>query len=244
METVNILGIKINKINMDSAVETAKSYMADGGFHYIFTPNSEIIMAAYKNGDFASKINSADMCTADGIGVVYAAKILGQPVSGRIAGYDLVMRLLEDLPKIGKRAYFFGGAPGVADEAKEKLEKKFPGIEICGSANGYFDAEREKEIIADINEKKPDLLLVCLGFPKQENWIFEHKDELNVGLAMGVGGTLDVIAGRAQRAPDIFIKLGLEWFYRLLKQPSRIGRMMALPKFLFTVIWKKVTKSK
>ncbi len=241
METIDILGVKINKIDMNEAVETAKGYMNEGGFHYIFTPNSEIVMAAYKNKELAEKVNSADMRTADGIGLVYAGKILGSPLKERVAGFDLVMKLLEALPEMGKSAYFFGGAPGVAEEAAKKLEEKFPGINICGTANGYFDEVREKEIIAEINEKKPDLLLVCLGFPKQENWISSHKDELSCSLAMGVGGTLDVIAGKVQRAPDIFIKLGLEWFYRLIKQPSRIGRMMALPKFLLTVIGKKIT---
>ena len=241
MEAIDILGVNINKLDMETAVKTAEGFLCGEGFHYIFTPNSEIVMAAYKDKKFSDVINSADMRTADGIGLVHAAKIIGNPLKERVAGFDLVMNLLADLPKLGKKAYFFGSAPGVADEAKEKLENRFPGIEICGTANGFFDEKREKEIIAEINEKKPDLLLVCLGSPKQEMWINSHKNELDVKLAMGVGGTLDVIAGRAQRAPDIFIKFGLEWFYRLLKQPSRIGRMMALPKFLFTVVGKKLS---
>ena len=239
-EYINILGVNIGRLDMETAFETAKAYLEDDGFHCIYTPNSEIVMSAYKNPEFRQVINKADMRTADGIGLVYAAKIQGTPLKERVAGFDLVMKLLEALPDLGKSAYFFGSAPGVADEAKAKLEEMFPGINICGTANGFFDEAREKEIIAEINEKKPDLLLVCLGSPKQENWINTHRDELNCRLAMGVGGTLDVIAGRVQRAPKIFIKLGLEWFYRLLKQPSRIGRMMALPKFLFTVIGKKL----
>lgn len=239
MDYINILGVNINKLDMETAVKEAEGFLCDDGFHCIFTPNSEIVMSAYKDPEFCKLINKADMRTADGIGLVHAAKILGNPLKERVAGFDLVMRLLEDLPKMGKSAYFFGSAPGVADEAKAKLEKLFPGINICGTANGYFDEKREMEIIAEINEKKPDLLLVCLGSPKQEKWIESHREELSCHLAMGVGGTLDVIAGRVQRAPKIFIKLGLEWLYRLLKQPSRIGRMMALPKFLFTVIGKK-----
>lgn len=240
IETIDILGVNISKLNMDLAVKTAEGFLNDEGFHCIYTPNSEIVMSAYKNDEFREIINKADMRTADGIGLVHAAKILGSPLEERVAGFDLVMKLLERLPEMGKSAFFFGSAPGVADEAKAKLEEKFPGINICGTANGFFDEAREKEIIAEIGEKKPDLLLVCLGSPKQENWINAHRDELSCHLAMGVGGTLDVIAGKVQRAPKIFIKLGLEWFYRLLKQPSRIGRMMALPKFLFTVIGKKL----
>ena len=239
-ESINILGVNINKLDMDTALETAIKFLETDGFHCIYTPNSEIVMSSYKNPEFREIINKADLRTADGIGLVHAAKIQGTPLKERVAGFDLVMKLLSALPTLGKSAYFFGSAPGVADEAKKKLEEMFPGINICGTANGFFDEKREKEIIAEINEKKPDLLLVCLGSPKQENWINSHREELSCHLAMGVGGTLDVIAGKVQRAPKIFIKLGLEWFYRLLKQPTRIGRMMALPKFLFTVIGNKL----
>lgn len=238
--TIDILGVNINKVDMAKAVKTAEDFINSEGFHYVFTPNSEIVMAAYKDDNFKNILNTADMLTPDGIGLVYAAKILGNSLKERVAGFDLVMNLLESISKSGKRAYFFGGAPGVAVEAKKKLEERFPSINICGTANGFFDETREKEIINEINDLKPDLLLVCLGFPKQEKWIFEHRDMLNCHLAMGVGGTLDVISGKAKRAPDIFIRLGLEWLYRLLKQPARIGRMMALPKFLFTVIGKKI----
>lgn len=244
METIDILGVNITKLDMSLAFETAKGFFEDDGFHFIYTPNSEIVMSAYKNPEFCEVINAADMRTPDGIGLVYAAKILGTPLKERVAGFDLVMKLLEELPKLGKSVYFFGGAPGVADEAKAKLEVMFPGINVCGTANGYFDAERETEIIEEINQKKPDLLLVCLGSPKQEIWINSHKNELSCHLAMGVGGTLDVIAGKVQRAPKIFIKFGLEWLYRLIKQPTRIGRMMALPRFLFTVIGKKLFGNK
>ncbi len=237
---IDILGVKIDNINMNEAVKKAETFMSEDGFHSIFTPNSEIVMSAYKNERFKEIINSADMLTPDGIGLVYAAKILKNPLKERVAGFDLVMRLFENISKSGRRVYFFGSAPGVAEEAKKKIEEKFAGINICGTANGYFDKTREKEIIEEINFLKPDLLLVCLGSPKQESWITEHMDELGCRLAIGVGGTLDVISGKAKRAPDIFIKLGLEWFYRLLKQPSRIGRMMALPKFLFTVIGKRL----
>ena len=243
-ETINILGVNINMLDMNLAFETAKKFLESDDFHCIYTPNSEIVMSAYKNPEFCEVINKADIKTADGIGLVYAARIQGTPLKERVAGFDLVMKLLSALPELGKTVYFFGGAPGVAEEAKEKLEKMYPGINICGTSNGYFDETREKEIISEINEKKPDLLLVCLGSPKQENWINVHRNELSCRLAMGVGGTLDVIAGRVQRAPQIFINLGLEWFYRLLKQPSRFIRMMALPEFLLTVIGKKLFHKK
>ena len=242
MEFINILGVKISALNMEESVNKAKEFLLGDKTSVIFTPNSEIVMNAYKDKNFLDIINSADMRTPDGIGLIYASKILKTPLRERVAGFDLTMNLLGSLNDMGKSVYFFGSAPGIAMEAKTKIEEKYPGINVCGVSDGYFDEIKEKKIIDDINNKNPDLLLVCLGSPKQETWIFNHKNELKCKLMMGVGGTLDVISGNVKRAPDIFIKLGLEWFYRLLKQPSRIGRMMALPKFLITVIMKRGEK--
>ena len=168
--------------------------------------------------------------------------ILGRKISGRAAGYDISLKLMEKMAASGKTLYLFGAAPGIAETAAEKLKEKYPGLNIAGLHDGYFDAEEEKKIIADINEKKPDGLFVCLGSPKQEKWIFANKDKLNVKVAMGLGGCLDVYAGNVKRAPDIFIKFGLEWLYRLMKEPKRFFRMLALPKFMLKVIWHKITK--
>ena len=171
-DTINILGVNIDRITAKSAAERAVEMVKSDGTKVIYTPNPEIVMAAYEDSAFAEVLNRADMCVPDGIGVVYGAKIQGPP-----------------LP----------------------------------------------EIIEKINASGADLLLVCLGAPKQEKWIDAHRDELNVKLCIGAGGSLDVIAGTVKRAPDIFIKLNLEWFYRLCKQPSRIGRFAALPKFIIKV---------
>ena len=124
----------------------------------------------------------------------------------------------------------------MAESAGQEMQRRYPGIVIAGCSDGYFDEEKQKQIIADINDKKPDLLFVCLGAPKQEKWLIDHKDELDFGVAMGIGGSLDVFAGTVKRAPEFYQKHGIEWLYRLLKQPSRIGRMMDLPKFGITVI--------
>ena len=171
-ESINILGVKINKLDMETAFENAKNYLESDGFHCIYTPNSEIVMSAYKNPEFREIINKADMRTADGIGLVHAAKIQGTPLKERVAGFDLVMKLLASLPELNKSAYFFGSAPGVADEAKAKLEEMYPGINICGTANGYFDDAREKEIIAEIKPllsavKNPD---PKIAKPQNRNW--------------------------------------------------------------------------
>ena len=235
---VEILGVNIDKLTVKSASEKIYSFLENDGCHYVFTPNSEMIMTAYRDKNFREILNSADILTADGIGVVYASKILKNPLTERAAGYDTAMELLKKMDEGKKSLYLFGSKPGVADRASEKIKKMHPNIIISGCADGYFDDEKEKEIIADINSKKPDVLFVCLGVPKQEKWIYKHKNDLEVKVMMGLGGSLDVIAGEAKRAPEIFQKLNMEWFYRLCKEPWRIGRMMDLPKFAMTVILK------
>lgn len=238
MEKVNILGVNVDNVTMDGAVSRVMGFLDETAPHAVFTPNSEIIMVAYKDEAFCKELNDASLVIPDGIGVVYASRILKAPLPERVAGFDLASRLIEKLSGGEKSFYFFGGKPGVAETAKENLLKKYPDLNICGLSDGYFDEEKEKAIIEDIKEKKPDVLFVCLGAPKQEKWINEHKDELGAKVLMGIGGSLDVFAGTVDRAPEFYQKHGLEWLYRLLKQPSRFMRMLALPKFGLTVLFK------
>ena len=239
MEKVNILGVKISKHTIDSASDKIMEYVRSGQRRKcVYTPNSEIIMVAYRNDKFKDILNGADMLLADGIGVVYASRIVKNPISQRAAGYDTACEALRKLAPYGARVYLFGAAEGVAEKAGEEICRRYPGIKIAGVSNGYFDSEKEKQIIADINDKKPDILFVCLGAPKQENWIHAHKDELDFGVAMGIGGSLDVFAGTVKRAPEFFQNHGIEWLYRLLKQPARAIRMLDLPRFGFKVLLK------
>ena len=235
-KTGNILGVNVDKVTFSEALEIAEGLVKSEGVSAIFTPNPEIIMCAKEDEVLCEILNNADLCCADGIGVVYGSKILKDPVPERVAGFDLTCALLEKLAKSGEGVFLFGAKPGVADIAKANLEKKYPGINVAGTNDGYFKPEDEPDIVAKINASGAKLLLVCLGAPKQEKWIAAHKDELNVSLCMGVGGTLDVLAGTAKRAPKIFIKLNLEWAYRVLKNPSRLGRFVALPKFVIEVL--------
>ena len=241
INTVDILGVNFSSLGVDGSADYIISLLKEDGFHYVFTPNSEMVMAAVKDKEFEGVLNSADLLTADGIGIIYASKILGSPIAERAAGYDISLKIMEKAAEQGKTLYLFGAAPGVADKAKEILESKFAGIKIVGTHDGYFDKAEEKRIIEDINSRKPDLLFVCLGCPKQEKWIFKNKDRLDVKVAMGLGGCLDVYAGNVKRAPDIYIKLGIEWLYRLMKEPKRFFRMLALPKFMLKVIWHKIS---
>ena len=234
---LNVLGVNIDTYSMEEAADILVAAMEQDEPFTVYTPNSEIVLAAYKNPDYMELINRGSMITPDGIGVVYASRILKRPLSERVSGFDLAELVLQKIAGTGKRVYLFGGKPGVAEEAAENICRRYPGTEICGTADGYFDAEKEQEIIKDIQDKKPDLLFVCLGFPKQESWIDAHKEELSAKVSMGIGGSLDVFAGRAKRAPKWLQNLGLEWLHRLLMQPSRFARMLALPKFGWHVVF-------
>lgn len=237
-DKVNILGVWVDMVNVSRAADRIMQFFNEDGLHKVYTPNSEIIMAAYKDDNFKNVLNSAELLTADGIGVVYASKILGKPIAERAAGYDIACEVLDRIKGTSHGVFLFGGKPGVAETAKEKLEERYPGIKISGCRNGYFKPEEEQGIVEEINNSGADLIFVCLGAPKQELWIDKYKDSLKANVAMGVGGSLDVFAGTALRAPEFYCKHGLEWFYRLMKQPSRAGRMMALPKFGLTVLLK------
>lgn len=234
-EKVNILGAKVDLVKMDVAFERAAGFLKGGEKKVIFTPNSEIILYASRNEDFMKKLNSADLLIADGIGVVYASKMLKRPLRERVAGFDLLKRLMPYAAKEGLSVYLLGAKPGVAEKAAENLKNEYKGLKIVGMHDGYF--KDDGEVIADINEKKPDLLLVCLGFPKQEEWVAKNRDKLSVRLMIGAGGSLDVFAGTAERAPDFYVNHGLEWLYRLKKEPWRFMRMTALPVFAIKVFF-------
>ncbi len=243
-DRIEILGVKVDRVTYDEALNIAEGFAKEEGVSAIFTPNSEIVMSAQDDAELMTILNNADMCTADGVGIVYGSRILKDPVPERVAGFDLVCGLLERVSKTGGGVFFFGAKPGVAEMAKAKMEEKYPGLSVVGCHNGYFKPEDEAEIVKQINESGAKILLVCLGAPKQEKWIASHKDELKVNLCMGVGGTLDVFAGVAKRAPEIFIKLNLEWAYRILKNPSsRMSRFAALPKFVLKVFKERIKKS-
>lgn len=238
MGTVNILGINVNKDNMNLAFEKVKQYFDEPGAKAIYTPNPEILMAAYKNEEFNEVLNNADMVIPDGIGVVYASRILKNPVAERVAGYDLTCKILNYAAEKGIKVFIYGGKPGVAETAANNLRKK--GVNVSGVMHGY--QQDESLVIDEINKSGAEFVMVCIGAPKQEFFISKNKDKTNAKVFIGAGGSVDVIAGTVKRAPDIFIKLNLEWFYRLIKQPSRIGRMIQLPIFILKVMFSKKEK--
>lgn len=240
MEKISVLGVNFHNVNMDEAVKKCMDFLAGESGNLIVTPNPEIVMRAKDDPEFKDIINNASLVIPDGIGIIKAGKILGTPLKERVAGYDLVCNLFEQGKDGSISFYFWGSKPGIADTAKEKIKEKYPNLNVVGAHHGYFKTEEEEKAIVDeIRELKPDVILVGLGAPKQEKIINKYKDEGIFKIGIGCGGSIDVIAGAVKRAPKLFIKLHLEWFYRLLKQPSRLGRMMVLPKFV-----QEVKKSK
>lgn len=227
---IDVLGVKFDNTNLEDAVQRGLECVKEHKAAYVVTPNPEIVLAAEKNPDLQYALSAANMVLPDGIGVIYSAKILGTPLEGRVTGIDFATRMLEELASIGGSVYLFGAKPGVAEKAAQNMQEQFPGLRVVGTQNGYF--KDDAPIIEEINRVKPDFLFVCLGFPKQEIWMHENTSRLDIGLMAGLGGCLDVFAGVAERAPERFQKMGLEWLYRLYKEPSRIGRMSKLPKVL------------
>jgi len=239
-EKTAVLGVNFDVVTMDGAVEKALSFLREDKPHTIFTPNPEIVLEARKNKAFKDILNSADLLIPDGIGVVYASRLNKVKIRQRVPGYDLLLNIFNEIRNTGETVYFFGGAPGVAELAKLKMEERFPGLKIVGASDGYFDAEKERFIINDIITKKPDILLAGLGFPKQETWIHEHKGVLPAKILIGVGGTLDGYSGKFRRSPVIWQKLGLEWFHRLIRDPKRFKRQLKLPLFVLIVLKEKI----
>ena len=234
-ERVNILGVDVDAVTMAEAVDVVRRAMDTRAGVMVATANAEMLMRATHDEELRRILNASALVVPDGAGTVWAARHLGHAMPERVAGYDLAQELLRCAPAEGRRVYFFGSAPGVAEKAKAKAEQIYPGIEIVGVRNGFFSPADNAAIIAEIRAARPDLLLVALGVPKQEKWIAAHLAELDVPVAIGVGGTLDVMAGVMKRAPHWMQKAKLEWLFRGLMQPKRAGRLLALPKFVLKV---------
>lgn len=234
-EQVTILGTNVHSVSQQEALEIIAEFIASGKPHHIITANAEIVYQAYHDQTRRQIINNADLVTADGAGVVWAANYLGQPLPERVTGIDLFHAICRIAGEKQWKIYILGAKQEIIEQAVQNLQTQYPHCSIVGYHNGYFDQQEEEAILNDIKKKQPDVLLVAMGVPKQDDWIITHQKILQVPVAMGVGGCLDVISGKLKRAPQWMQKMSLEWLYRLLLQPSRIGRMMALPKFMLAV---------
>ena len=235
----DILGVGFDDLTLDEAAEAGAALVEGGGFHYAVTPNPEFLLTARHDEPFRQALLGADLVLADGVGVTYAAKILGRPLKGRVPGIEFAQRLLAWMAAHGKRLFLLGAKPGVAELAAANLKAAYPGLIVCGTHDGYF--QEDGPVVKAIQESAADVVFVCLGAPKQELWMVRNGPAAGARLMVGLGGSLDVFAGVVERAPEGFQKLGLEWLYRLMKEPRRIGRMARPPLVLFQAAGARLT---
>lgn len=238
-DTVNVLGLDFIKASQTQFLDQLKHDSQTKTRRFVVTANPEIVLAAKKDQKYAQTLKSADYITADGIGIIKGAKILGDPLPERVTGYDTLLALLSFANKHHKRVFFLGAKPAVLQQVLSKVATNYPAITIAGSCDGYF--KDEAKVAEQIEQATPDFVFVALGFPKQEFFIAKYQD-LASAIWMGVGGSFDVLSGQTKRAPKWWIDHHLEWAYRLLKEPSRFIRMLALPKYLLLVYRKKYFK--
>ena len=235
----SILGVSIDVVTRKEALARLLGFLDGERNRTLFTPNPEFVLEAQKDWDFKDILNGGDLVIPDGIGIVLASKLNEVKIKERVAGCDLILSLFDAVRKDKRRVYLLGGKPGVAEQAKTNMEARYPGLKIVGTHDGYFDAKEERAIIKEIRELQPDILLVGIGFPRQEKWIFKYKNKVPAKLTAGIGGSIDIMAGTVKRAPVVMRKIGLEWLWRLLLQPSRITRIYKLPLFIIKAIQSK-----
>lgn len=240
-DTITILGVPIDRITRDEAGIITENLIKESNksCKMIFAPNVEFIMYAQKDEEYFNILKQSSLSTPDSIGVIIGAKLQKKSFKERIPGQSYFRKIIELSNEKGYSIYMLGGKPGIAEIAKENLEKIFQNVNIVGTHHGYFDENEEKEVIKEINRLEPNVLFVALGAPKQEKWIYEHRNELKVDVAAGQGGTYDYEAGRIKRAPVFIQKIGMEWFWRLCREPSRIKRQLVLPAYLFKLLLAK-----
>lgn len=245
---VRLFGLDVDAVTARQATACLREHLARHGcgqkpdlpVQVVVTLNPEMVMQARRDLGFLRLLEQADWRVPDGVGIVWACRLLGQPVPERVAGIELAEALLQACAELKVGAFLLGGRPGVAEEAARRLARRIRGLEVTGSWHGYFaeGSPEEQQLLEKLRQLRPGLLLVGMGSPRQERWMMRHRSQLQgaVAVAVGVGGSLDVWAGRVARAPWLFRRTGTEWLYRLLRQPWRARRMLALPQFAWLAV--------
>lgn len=247
VERVSFFGLNVMNTTFSEMKDVYSKILDGDSFRTVSTPNTEIVMATKNDNEMREIINSFDIVIPDGIGLVIGSKIRGFPLKERVTGFDSSMALLEMAAERGLGVYFLGGVEGVAKRASEKVSESCRGIRITGFHNGYFkgahnghvDSEEDKKIVKEINDSGTDIVFVGMGYPYQDKWIYYNRDKIKAKIAIGNGGVMNILAGDLKDAPKFFKKFGLEWLYRLIKEPKRIKRQMVLPIYLLTVFFDK-----
>ena len=240
---VNILGINIDNVTESECVETIRQALREKKNKKIFTPNTSIVLSTVKDKKMNHLINSADLLIADGIGLVQASKILNDPLPQRIAGIDMGEKILEIANGDRLSLFLLGGTKESVSTAANKIRDKYRNIKICGIHHGFFDTNGAygQKLIKIINSKAPDIIFVCMGYPKQELWISQNAHKIpSLRLSIGLGGSFDVWSGKVRRAPVIFRKLNMEWLWRMIIQPQRLKNLSDIPCFYYYILKQKL----
>ena len=234
-KTIKILGIEVDKVTKNEALEAFKGFLSGDKCSQIVTLNPEMVLEAQNNQQFHNLLKESELVFPDGVGLVYASRITHQPLEERVTGIDFSYSALKLLGEQGGTAYFLGAKPGIAEAAAKNIEKEIPGLKIVGCHDGYFKPEDEQQLINDVNALGADFLCLALGAPKQEFFANKYKDQLKCKAVIGIGGSFDVWSGTLKRAPQFYLDHNIEWLYRLMQEPARIKRMIKLPFFLLKV---------
>lgn len=238
-----VLGLPVHAVTMAEAVAEIRQALVTGRRMRVITLNPEMVMAARRQPELDAALRQGDLVVPDGYGVVWALRRSGCKGLERVAGVDLVESLFAAGVPGGLRAFLLGGAAGVAEAAATRITARWPGVRVVGTAHGYFPPPDENEVIRRINAARPQLLLVGMGLPRQEVWLAENWAKLQVTVGIGVGGALDLWAGRVKRAPHLWRKGRLEWLYRALQEPARFRRLLVLPGFI-RLVWREIRLAK
>jgi N-acetylglucosaminyldiphosphoundecaprenol N-acetyl-beta-D-mannosaminyltransferase len=234
---VRLLGVPVHLVTPEETMRRLEEFVEDGRPHHVVTVNPEFIMAAQKNAEFYRVLNAAHLALPDGIGVVWACRLMGYPLTERVTGVDTVQAVARLAARRRWRLFLLGAAPGIAEQAAAVLQRANPGLQIAGTYAGSPAPAEEDHIVEMVRAAAPHFLFVAYGAPQQDLWIARNLARLGVPVAMGVGGTFDFLAGKARRAPAWMQRAGLEWLYRLMQEPRRWRRMLALPRFALCVLW-------
>jgi N-acetylglucosaminyldiphosphoundecaprenol N-acetyl-beta-D-mannosaminyltransferase len=241
MDSIDVLGVRVDDAVYDDLLSAVDDFVADGRPHQIVTLNPEMLVMAKDDPGFGRMLNAADLNVADGAGLMFAARLLGHPLRGLVTGSDGIYRLAAHCADQGYRPFLLGAGPGVAEVVAQELAAQFPGLDVAGVYAGSSSPEELETIVGLLRAAEPDLLLVAYGVPAEETWIAQNRARLAVPVMIGVGGSFDFVAGVTQRAPSWVRRLGLEWLYRLLREPWRWRRQLALPRFVALVVGQKLT---
>jgi N-acetylglucosaminyldiphosphoundecaprenol N-acetyl-beta-D-mannosaminyltransferase len=234
--SLTILGCRVDALDAAAAVDRISGWIRERRPAHVVTFGAEMAVLAARDERYRDTINAADLVVPDTIGVIWASRMLGRPLPGRVAGIELVEAVLAANAARGVRVFVLGAGAGAAESAAQSLATRFPGVVIAGMHHGFFAADHDEDVSRLVRSANANLVVVALGFPNQEYWIRENLNSLGGAVCIGVGGAVDVWAGRAARAPSGWRTLGLELLYRLIREPNRFRRQLALPRFVILVL--------